>query len=92
MLTEKLARLAPPPVTVEIAGAVDSLDVVQICSGRLTDGRILVNLVNFDRVMHEAAIPLPPGRQAGAGEQISGEPVAGRFRLPHKKPMLIEIR
>ena len=25
-------------------------------------------------------------------ELISGEPVAGRFRLPHKKPMLIEIR
>lgn len=90
VLTEKLARLAPPPVTVEIAGAVDPLDVVQIRSVRLPDGRILVNLVNFDRVMHEAAIPLPPGRQAR--ELISGEPVAGRFRLPHKKPMLIEIR
>lgn len=74
VLTETLARLAPPPVTVEIAGAVDPLDVVQIRSVRLPDGRILVNLVNFDRVMHEAAIPLPPGRQAR--ELISGEPVA----------------
>ena len=89
-LRAELARLIPLPVEVSAPAPADSLDIVQVRTVTLPDGRILVNLVNFDRSARRVKLDVPGG--GSAIDLISGEPVPREFSLAWKTPMLIEIR
>lgn len=89
-LRAELARRIPLPVEVSAPAPADSLDIVQVRTVTLPDGRILVNLVNFDRSARRVKLDVPGG--GSAVDLISGEPVPREFSLAWKTPMLIEIR
>ena len=86
----EVVRLAPLPVKFEVEGDTDSSTAVEIRTVALRDGRILVNLVNFDYREHRVKIIPPTGKKIK--ELISDKPFNTKFTLKHKTPVLLEIK